>query len=41
MNELIDKLKFEENFSGSRDKLIIEVFYSTGVRLSELINIKT
>ena len=40
MNELLDKLKFEENFSGSRDKLIIEVFYSTGVRLSELINIK-
>tara|TARA_B100001057_G_C22801334_1_gene931629 strand:+ start:462 stop:1343 length:882 start_codon:yes stop_codon:yes gene_type:complete len=40
MNELIDKLKFEENFSDSRDKLIIEVFYSTGVRLSELINIK-
>jgi integrase/recombinase XerC len=40
MNKLLDKLKFEENFSGSRDKLIIEVFYSTGVRLSELINIK-
>ena len=40
MNELLDKLKFEKNFSGSRDKLIIEVFYSTGVRLSELINIK-
>tara|TARA_B100000886_G_scaffold340097_1_gene307903 strand:+ start:9337 stop:10218 length:882 start_codon:yes stop_codon:yes gene_type:complete len=40
MNKLLDKLKFEENFSGSRDKLIIEFFYSTGVRLSELINIK-
>ena len=40
MNELLDKLKFEENFSGFRDKLIIEVFYSTGIRLSELINIK-
>ena len=41
MNELLDKLKFEENFSGFRDKLIIEVFYSTGIRLSELINIKS
>ena len=40
MNELLDKLKFKENFSGFRDKLIIEVFYSTGIRLSELINIK-
>ena len=40
MNELLDKLKFEENFSGFRDKLIIEIFYSTGIRLSELINIK-
>ena len=41
MNELLAKLKFEENFSGFRDKLIIEVFYSTGIRLSELINIKS
>ena len=41
MNELLDKLKFEENFSGFRYKLIIEVFYSTGIRLSELINIKS
>ena len=41
MNELLDKLKFEENFSGFRDKLIIEFFYSTGIRLSELINIKS
>ena len=40
MNKLLDKLKFEKNFSGYRDKLIIEVFYSTGIRLSELINIK-
>ena len=40
MNELLDKLNFKENFSGFRDKLIIEVFYSTGIRLSELINIK-
>jgi integrase/recombinase XerC len=40
MNKLLDKLKFNEDFSGYRDKLIIEIFYSTGIRLSELINIK-
>jgi integrase/recombinase XerC len=40
MNTLLDKLEFETGFSGIRDKLIIEIFYSTGIRLSELINIK-
>jgi integrase/recombinase XerC len=40
MNKLLDKLKFNEDFSGYRDKLIIEIFYSTGIRLSELIKIK-
>jgi integrase/recombinase XerC len=32
---------FEENFSGSRDRLIIELFYGTGMRLSELIEVKS
>jgi integrase/recombinase XerC len=32
---------FEENFSGHRDRLIIELFYGTGMRLSELIAVKT
>jgi len=40
MNDLLNKLEFNEDFSGVRDKLIIEIFYSTGIRLSELINIK-
>ena len=40
MNKLLDKLKFERKFFRIRDKLIIEIFYSTGIRLSELINIK-
>jgi integrase/recombinase XerC len=31
---------FEENFSGIRDRLIIELFYGTGMRLSELIEVK-
>ena len=40
MNDLLNKLEFNKDFSGIRDKLIIEMFYSTGIRLSELINIK-
>ena len=37
---LLDKVEFEEGFIGERNKLIIEVFYLTGIRLSELINIR-
>ena len=40
IQNLLDKVKFENNYIGSRDKLIIEFFYVTGIRLSELINIK-
>ncbi|MAD50033.1 MAG: integrase [Flavobacteriales bacterium] len=40
MNKLLDKLNFNNEYSGKRDRLIIEIFYSTGIRLSELINIK-
>ena len=31
---------FENDFEGTRDKLMIEMFYTLGIRLSELINIK-
>lgn len=31
---------FATNFDGIRDRLIVELFYQTGVRLSELINLK-
>ena len=40
MAVLLDELPFEEGFNGVRDKLIIELFYSTGIRQSELINIR-
>jgi len=40
IQNLLDKVKFENNYIGHRDKLIIEFFYVTGIRLSELINIK-
>ncbi len=31
---------FEKNFSGERDRTILELFYGTGIRLSELIELK-
>ena len=40
IEDLLDKVEFEDGFVGERNKLIIEMFYVTGIRLSELINIK-
>ncbi|MBO9702307.1 MAG: tyrosine-type recombinase/integrase [Sporocytophaga sp.] len=38
--KLLDQFKFSEDFYGLRDKLILELLYGTGIRLSELISIK-
>lgn len=40
MHLLIDGDFFQNTEEGIRDKLILEFFYSTGIRLSELINLK-
>ena len=40
MDLLLDEIDFGEGLSAMRDKLIIELFYTTGIRLSELMNIK-
>lgn len=40
MNTLIDTIAFGDDLEGVRNKLIIELFYATGIRLSELINLK-
>jgi len=34
-------LKEESDFNGVRNKLIVELFYSTGIRRAELVNLKT
>ena len=39
MNKLLDETDFGEGFIGCRNKMIIEMFYATGMRLSELIGL--
>lgn len=39
LRKLLDEIPFPENFEGKRDHLIIELFYLTGIRSSELINL--
>lgn len=38
MNTILDQ-EFDDSFPGLRKKLILELFYGTGIRLSELINL--
>ncbi|MBE9466701.1 MAG: tyrosine-type recombinase/integrase [Bacteroidetes bacterium] len=40
MDLLLDNVEFTNDYKGNRDKLIITTFYLTGIRLSELINLK-
>ena len=39
MDRLLDESLFEEGFEGCRDRLILEMFYATGMRLSELLGL--
>lgn len=39
VNRLLDDIDFGEGFEGCRDRMIIEMFYATGMRLSELIGL--
>lgn len=39
MNRLLDDEDFGEGFEGCRDHLVIAMFYATGMRLSELIDL--
>ena len=40
MVNMLDKVVFDNTLDGWRDKLILELFYATGIRLSELLHLK-
>ncbi|HEY0029924.1 MAG TPA: tyrosine-type recombinase/integrase [Bacteroidia bacterium] len=40
MDLLLDSIEFGDDFEGVRNKLVIELFYATGIRLIELVNLK-
>lgn len=40
MENLLDDMEFSDDFSGLRDKLVLELLYGTGMRLAELIGLK-
>jgi integrase/recombinase XerC len=39
MDRLLDDIDFGDGFEGHRDKLIIQLFYETGMRLAELVGL--
>lgn len=39
MNRLLDETDFGEGFDAERDRMVIEMFYATGIRLSELVGL--
>ncbi len=40
LDAVLNLLQYPEGFDGVRDKLIIDLFYTTGIRRTELINLK-
>ena len=40
ITDLLDRVEFSSDFSGQRDRLMLELLYSTGIRLAELQGLK-
>jgi integrase/recombinase XerC len=40
MENVLQRIPFSDGFVGHRDKLIIELLYTTGIRRTELVNLK-
>ena len=40
MKDLFSKIKFTNDFIGARDRFILEMFYQTGIRVSELVDLE-
>jgi len=41
METLFAHIEFPDNWKGLTQKLVLQLFYSTGMRLSELVHLKT
>lgn len=41
ISKLLDEVKFGNDFQGLRNKLVLELLYATGMRVSELCNLRT
>jgi integrase/recombinase XerC len=41
LDMVLNQITYKQGFEGMRDKLIIDLFYTTGIRRTELINLKT
>ena len=41
IEDLFAKVEYSDDFSGLRDRLILELLYATGIRLMELISLET
>jgi integrase/recombinase XerC len=41
LDNLFHNVEFDDSFEGFRDKMIITLFYATGIRRAELVNINT
>jgi integrase/recombinase XerC len=41
MQVLLDELKFEDDFEGIQNRLILNILYQTGIRRAELLKLKT
>ena len=40
LDMVLNQIQYKEGFEGVRDKLIVDLFYTTGIRRTELINLK-
>ena len=40
MKNVLEQIAFENDFEGQRDRLMVELLYTTGIRRAELINLK-
>lgn len=41
MDQLLEGIAFTDDYAGKRDQIMVELFYATGMRLSELCALKT